>query len=75
MLTDKQKKCDIYLCDLIYTWNLQNNKVKLIVRESRMIFTRDWGMGKSRNIDQRVQNSSYKMNTFWRFNVKYGDYS
>lgn len=71
---DEQKICDIYLCDLIYTWNLQNNKAKLIVRESRMIFTRDWGMGKRGN-GQRVQNSSYKMNTFWRFNVKYDDYS
>ena len=64
----------IILYYFIYMWNL---RIKLIEARSRMVVARGWGAawGNWRDIGQRVQTFSYKMNKFWGSNVQHGDYS
>ena len=40
-----------------------------------MMVTRVWGLRERGDIDQMVQNFSYKMYKFWSPNVEQGDYS
>ena len=49
-------------------------KVELIGTEGRMVITRNRRWRTWRDVGQRGQNFSNKMNTFWRPNVQHGDY-
>jgi hypothetical protein len=45
------------------------------LRQSRTLIARVWEVEKMGNVGQRIQTFSYKTNKFWRFNIKYGNYS
>ena len=65
------------ITNLIYLWNFFFFfKVKLTVKESRMVITKGWGLGERGDVDQRIQTFIFyffeykllvtKMNRFWR---------
>ena len=47
---------------------MESKKAELIKIESRMVKDREMG-----DVGQRSPTLSYKMNTFWRSNIKHGN--